>query len=395
MTKVSIIIPTLNRAHILKFALKSAVEQDYKDLEIIVCDDFSDDNTKEVVGSFNNKNIVYIRADKRLNATDNFEFALSKATGEYVTFLTDTYYLLPKAISMVMDERKKFDAEIVMWKNCSYCSPDWLEPERRNTLQIPRVTSKSCLLDSGIYLHKFYDNIRELIIPKSINSLCHKSVIKKAINIQGSFFTQPIPDHNSAVSMLINTQNFLFIDKVLFIGGVSPTNTGASLSFNFGKGYQSKDFLKGSNQKLDEVAFLGIPVTSAYIIKGLENVKRFYPDCPAINIKNALSEITDSLAKLQIYGANVKDYWQILNDYVSKNCRELRGQIIIRKLKSLIKWSGVKIMRSNRFLYNFEAIIRRTRILKGDRYGFNNIEGAAKIVERFNSNKNLMPNERA
>ncbi len=380
MTKVSIIIPTLNRAHILKSALKSVVEQDYKDLEILVCDDFSDDETEKVVGSFNNKNIVYIRADKRLNATDTFEFALSKATGEYVTFLTDTYYLLPNAISIAMDERKKFDAEIVMWKNCGYCSPDWLEPERRNTLQIPRVTSKSYLLDSGIYLHKFYENFRELIIPKSINSLCHRSVIKKVINTQGRFFTQPIPDHTSAVSVLINTRKFLFIDKVLFIGGISPTNTGASLSFNFGKGYQSQDFLKGSNQKLEEVAFLGIPVTSAYIIKGLENVRRFYPDCPAINIKNALLEIADSLAKLQIYGANVKDYWQILNDYVGKNHRELKSQILLKKLKSLAKWRGVKIMRSNSFFYNFESIIRGMKILRGDKNGFNNIEEAAKIV---------------
>lgn len=385
MTKVSIIIPTLNRAHILKFALKSAVEQDYKDLEIIVCDDFSDDNTKKVVDSFSNKNIVYIRADKRLNATDTFEFALSKANGEYVTFLTDTYYLLPTAISVAMDERKKFDAEIVMWRNCSYCSPDWLESERRNTLQIPRVTSKSYFLDSEIYLRKFYDNIRELIIPKSINSLCHRSVIEKAVNIQGNFFTQPIADHTSAVSILINTRNFLFIDKVLFIGGVSPTNTGASLSFNFGKGYQPKDFLKGSNQKLDEVAFLGIPVTSAYIIKALENVRNFYPDkCPQINMKNAISEIVDSLVKLQIYGANVKDYWGILNDYVDTHYPKLKAAILKRKIRSIIKWKAVKIIRSLPYLYSLESLIRGTKIVKGDKCGFNNIEEAAKIVKEFN-----------
>jgi len=378
MVKVSIIIPTLNRAHLLKFALKSAVEQDYRDLEIVVCDDFSDDDTKEMVGSFNNKNIVYVRADKRLNMTDTFEFALSKATGEYIVFLTDTCYFLPNAISIAMNERKKFDAEIVMWKNYGYCSPDWLEPRRRNTLQIPRVTSKSYLLDSGIYLHKFYDNIRELIIPKSINSLCHRSIIKKAINIQGRFFTQPIPDHTSAVSVLINTRNFLFIDKLLYIGGISPTNVGASQSFNFGKG--SDDFLRGFDKKIEKAAFLGIPVTSAHIIKGLDNVRKFYPDCPEINIKNALSEIVDNLIKLQTYGTNVENYWQILNDYVDTHYQKLKIAILKRKIRSIIKWKAVKTIRSLPYLYNFESLIRGMKILKGDKYGFNNIEEAAKIL---------------
>lgn len=388
MVKVSIVIPTLNRAHLLKSALKSAVEQSYKDLEIIVCDDFSEDNTKEVVESFDNKNIFYLKTEKRLNMSDTFEFALSKTTGDYVSFLTDTSYLLKNAMNTVIQEMEKFDTKIAMWKNYGYCSPDWLEEKRKNTLQIPKVTFKSYLLNSKIYLKRFYNNIREPIVPKSINSLCHKSVIERVINIQGRFFSNPIPDHTSAVSMLMNTENFLFIDKLLFIGGISPANVGASESFNFGKG--ANDFLSGFNQKIEDTAFLGILVTSAHIVKGLENVRKFYlSSCPELNMGNALAEITDSLVKLETYGKNVNNYWQILDDYVATNHKDLKLAILKRKIKSKIKWKAVKTIRSSPYLYNLESLIRNAKILNGDKYGFNNIEECAKIIINKNHGRGI------
>lgn len=379
MVKTSIVIPTLNRAHLLRFALKSAIEQEYKDLEIVVCDDCSEDNTREVVESFDNKNIIYVRSERRLNMSDTFEFGLSKASGEYITFLTDTSYLLPNCISLALKELDKFKTKLVMWKNAIYVSDDWFELQRKNTLYIPKTTYKSFLLDSREYLERFYNNIREPIIPKSINSLCHRSIIEEVVKRQGRFFSYPIPDHTSSVSMLINTSNFVLIDQPLFIAGISSANIGASQSFNLGKSAQ--DFLKGFNRKLEDLAFLGIYTTSALIIKSLENVRKFYLEtCPEINIKNALSEIIDSLSKLEIYGTNVNDYWRKLNDYIIAQHKELKPAVLKRKIKSKIKWGAVKIIRSLPYLYNFEMFIRNTKILKGDKFKFNNIEEAAKIM---------------
>ena len=51
----SVVIPTYNRAVLLKRALESLVNQTYKNFEVIICDDGSTDNTKEVVDSFNGK----------------------------------------------------------------------------------------------------------------------------------------------------------------------------------------------------------------------------------------------------------------------------------------------------------------------------------------------------
>lgn len=384
MPKVSIVIPTLNRARLLQYALKSAVNQDYKNLEIVICDDYSEDNTKEVVESFNNQNIIYIRTDKRLNMPDTFEFGLSKTKGEYVTFLTDSSYLLPDCISFAIKKLKKFNAKLAVWKNSVYFYPDWIELERKNILQIPRATYKSFLLNSKEGLQKWYSNIRGYAdsMPRSINSLCHRSIIEKTLNIQSQFFLPPCPDYSSGMSMLINSSDYLLLDRPLFIGSTSLANTGASQSFNLGKSAQ--DFLKGFDQKLEDIAFLGIYTTPALIIKSLENVRKFYPNsCPELNIKNTLCEIADSLSKLEVYGKNVNDYWQILEKYATNQSKEIKLAIIKKKIQSKIKWSFVKTIRSSPYLFYLE-FLRNMYILKGSKFGFNNIEEAAKIINRWN-----------
>ena len=59
MPKVSVIIPTYNRAEFLNSAITSVLNQTFQDFEIIIVDDASTDNTSEVVNIFNNK-IRYI-----------------------------------------------------------------------------------------------------------------------------------------------------------------------------------------------------------------------------------------------------------------------------------------------------------------------------------------------
>ena len=56
---VSIVIPTYNHAHFLKRALNSIQEQTYTSWEVIVVDNYSTDNTREIIDSFTNVRIKY------------------------------------------------------------------------------------------------------------------------------------------------------------------------------------------------------------------------------------------------------------------------------------------------------------------------------------------------
>lgn len=68
---VSIIIPTYNRAYILGEAIESALSQTYSDIEVIVCNDCSTDNTEEIVKSFDDDRVIYHKNEINLGSSQN------------------------------------------------------------------------------------------------------------------------------------------------------------------------------------------------------------------------------------------------------------------------------------------------------------------------------------
>ena len=57
--KLSIIIPTRERSDTLFFTIKTIIEQDYDNYELIISDNASQDNTYEIVKNFKDKHIIY------------------------------------------------------------------------------------------------------------------------------------------------------------------------------------------------------------------------------------------------------------------------------------------------------------------------------------------------
>ncbi|MEW5804784.1 MAG: glycosyltransferase family A protein [bacterium] len=100
MPRVSIIIPTYKRGHILGEALKSVQEQTYKDFEVIIVDDHSQDNgeTRKVVEAFGDCNFKYIYLDKNKGPAGARNAALPFCGGEYLSFLDSDDLLLPQKL---------------------------------------------------------------------------------------------------------------------------------------------------------------------------------------------------------------------------------------------------------------------------------------------------------
>jgi glycosyltransferase involved in cell wall biosynthesis len=84
---VSVIIPTFNRADMLKRAIQSAIFQDHHSLEIIVVDDASSDRTQQVVKSFNDDRIIFLRNAENKGVSFSRNVGLMQAKGEFIAFL--------------------------------------------------------------------------------------------------------------------------------------------------------------------------------------------------------------------------------------------------------------------------------------------------------------------
>jgi len=95
---VSCIIPTYNRANFVERAIQSVLNQTYKNIEVIVVDDGSEDNTKEVVLSIKDERIKYIRLHRNFGAAFARNVGIANANGDFIAFLDDDDYFLPEKI---------------------------------------------------------------------------------------------------------------------------------------------------------------------------------------------------------------------------------------------------------------------------------------------------------
>jgi glycosyltransferase involved in cell wall biosynthesis len=95
--RVSIIIPTYNRANFLGEAVASALGQDYRQIEVIVIDDGSTDDTKKVLETFKDQRLVCTHQENagRSRARNR---AIAMARGQYITFLDSDDYYLPSKV---------------------------------------------------------------------------------------------------------------------------------------------------------------------------------------------------------------------------------------------------------------------------------------------------------
>ncbi|EPM5705476.1 GalNAc(5)-diNAcBac-PP-undecaprenol beta-1,3-glucosyltransferase [Campylobacter upsaliensis] len=105
--KLSIIIATYNRAELLKKAVESVLRQDFKEYEIIISDDNSNDGTKELVEDLQKEDsrIKYVLNTRyKQGPNGNKNNGLDYASGEFIGFLDDDDEMLEGTLSLLMQK---------------------------------------------------------------------------------------------------------------------------------------------------------------------------------------------------------------------------------------------------------------------------------------------------
>lgn len=101
--KVSVVIPTYNRAKLLKRTVLSVLNQTYRDFEIIVVDDASTDDTEEVVRSFSDERIRYIRHNENKGDAAARNIGIKAAKGQFIAFQDSDDEWLPEKLQRQME----------------------------------------------------------------------------------------------------------------------------------------------------------------------------------------------------------------------------------------------------------------------------------------------------
>jgi glycosyltransferase involved in cell wall biosynthesis len=228
---LSVIVPTRERSDTLRHTLRSIVDQDYDDCEIIISDNFSQDETHNVVQSFSDCRIRYLNTGQRLSMSDNWEFALSRAAGKFINYIGDDDGFLPGALSNAMGALSRSNYDALIWEKIEYCWPDYIENSMRNWFSLKtasysmRTTNARSKLAQVI---KFRDSYTKL--PCLYNGIVRKALIDKVRDQSTSkmFFNAIAPDVYSGIVLSMAMKSYLYTNYPFSINGASRHSNGTS-----------------------------------------------------------------------------------------------------------------------------------------------------------------------
>ncbi len=109
---VSIIIPTYNRGNLISKAIDSILTQTYKNYEIIIVNDGSTDNTKEVIGKYDEDKIKYYQHAQNKGAAAAINTGIKNSNGDFISFQGSDDIWLPKKLEKEMNIFKKSNEKV-------------------------------------------------------------------------------------------------------------------------------------------------------------------------------------------------------------------------------------------------------------------------------------------
>jgi len=167
-TKVSVYIPTHNRANLLKKAVQSVLGQSYKDIEIIIVDDGSTDHTSLVIAQLQkqNNNIIVLRNETPKGAAFSRNLAIKNASGYFITGLDDDDQFLPNRIrdfiehsnddygSFLFTNYSEFDGRVITKNLPRKLNITFVDIKKRNYIGNQIFITRSKLMRSNCFDEK-------------------------------------------------------------------------------------------------------------------------------------------------------------------------------------------------------------------------------------------------
>lgn len=196
---ISIIIPTYNREATIKETLESILQQTYQNIEILVVDDASTDNTKNIIHSINDPRIYYFKNKKQMGANISRNVGIEHAKGTLIAFCDSADKWAAEKLEKQFQIMQETSAKIV------FCAEEVTDKEK--TYVIPYATQKALIIQNRLL---------ELLASENCIDTSTLLVDKNCFEKVG-FFNLELPRLQEYEWMIRASQNFkvVFLDEVL------------------------------------------------------------------------------------------------------------------------------------------------------------------------------------
>jgi len=276
----SIVLPTWNRASLIKDALNSLRSQTYTDFEVVVVDNHSTDNTKDVVYSFCDARFKYYYPETKLSQLECYTYGWSKASGEFASSIDDDNVWRRNCllkIKTIIENAPGIDL-ICFDRGLIYHVEDHPNEQMRNSLRIHGFSGQCYKYeDSEFRIKSFCENIRfDQPYPGITNSFVKTNRLNEILNGYGDIFPGKCIGGEEVVAILLLNaiKTYVFLDEPLCLYGESGRNSTAELvSGNPGQ-QEFKEWYKGNLSIALENAPVGLPLYPNFSLFGLRHAQK-------------------------------------------------------------------------------------------------------------------------
>lgn len=157
---VSIILPTYNGLDYLRQSIDSCLNQTYKNIELLIVDDGSGERTVQIIKSYNDRRIKYIRHKKNLGLPGALNTGFAASHGDYLTWTSDDNFYALNAIDKMVSGLENN-------KNIDFIYTDYFVIYDSGKIKKARISSPynldayNCVGACFLYKRNVYDCIGE------------------------------------------------------------------------------------------------------------------------------------------------------------------------------------------------------------------------------------------
>jgi glycosyltransferase involved in cell wall biosynthesis len=234
--KLSILLPTRNGGRLLDGCVRSVLDQDGEDIELVVSDNASDAETQGVLAQFSgDPRMKLVRREQPVNVTDNWMTAYAASSGEYLLLLGDDDYLRPGAVARILALLEQYgNPDALSYEAYGFAFPGALPDAAGSAYADPlfppdpalpaaggllaRDTRRELALDVFRFVYRFCLNLQTTVISRA-----------SAESMPGGPFKPPFPDFYAIVALLLRAERWAYSPERLVIVGVSPKSFGRTL----------------------------------------------------------------------------------------------------------------------------------------------------------------------
>jgi glycosyltransferase involved in cell wall biosynthesis len=271
----SVVIPTYNRSELVQGAVRSVLAQSFGDFEVVVSDNCSEDDTREVVNAFVDPRVRYVRTARHGVIGDSWEFARSQARGTLVMMLSDDDALVPDALARFAEAHRRHGAEFLFCNLAEYRDLSFVGPDR-NTVSCRAFTGDVRTVSTDEFLRPLFA-FRPTFNMHPSAFFFASSVAERVVQRSGRFFRTNGVEYFAWPLAAVFSRSIVYIDAPLVILGRTAKSWGSAIVLSNPGKQQIQKMIADVAQERDWVPLTNFTLTNL-MAEGLLLGKQLFPD---------------------------------------------------------------------------------------------------------------------